>query len=278
MLVTDLAFGWQSTLLQSGSQIHSLVSFLALPWSWILPESMGVPTLEQIEGSRILLKEGILGLATEHLVARKRAVDRFDFSLPRYKRLVARMRSPQMDIKVRHTRGSIAANRAPLPDPFLENPCNEGWVEEKKEKVPVNGYQKISGLVIGSARVYPESAMASACQALEAQLGVNVTQSCSLSLDLEKDLSLLEPLVPSHGKAPVIMLQEVWQPPIRGVLHYIVQIRQSLFPDRPFWIFLTQTPGADSPGVDNEDINYQVWKTAVAQMNDPDIILERWMS
>jgi len=29
-------------------------------------------------------------------------------------------------------------------------------------------------------------------------------------------------------------------------------------------------------GVEKQDMDYKVWETAVAQLNDPGIILERW--
>ena len=53
----DLAFGWASTLEVSSDQIQGLVHALAFPWhSWI-PDA--VPTLAQIQGSRIVLTEGL---------------------------------------------------------------------------------------------------------------------------------------------------------------------------------------------------------------------------
>ena len=67
--VTDLAFGWQSTLQVGAAGMHALVGFLAAPWSW-LPDHWGLtPTLAQIEGSRIVLKEGISTLTSADLVA-----------------------------------------------------------------------------------------------------------------------------------------------------------------------------------------------------------------
>ena len=67
--VTDLAFGWQSTLQVGAQGMHSLVSILSRPWSW-LPAQWGLtPTLAQIEGSRIILKDGIQALASADLVA-----------------------------------------------------------------------------------------------------------------------------------------------------------------------------------------------------------------
>ena len=66
---SDLAFGWQSTLQLSGEVIHRAVQLAALPWSWFLAGATGYPSLAEIEGSRIILKEGIYHLATEDLVA-----------------------------------------------------------------------------------------------------------------------------------------------------------------------------------------------------------------
>ncbi|MCP4671848.1 MAG: DUF2868 domain-containing protein, partial [Desulfobacula sp.] len=54
--VSDMAFGWQSTLITSSSSVHDLVSFVAFPWSWFIPGTISFPNLEQIEGSRIILK------------------------------------------------------------------------------------------------------------------------------------------------------------------------------------------------------------------------------
>ncbi len=67
--VTDLAFGWQSTLQIGAQRMHSLVSVLALPWSGF-PAQWGLtPTLSQVEGSRIILKDGIHALTSADLTA-----------------------------------------------------------------------------------------------------------------------------------------------------------------------------------------------------------------
>ncbi len=66
---SDLAFGWQSTLQISSEVLHRAVQLAALPWSWFLPASAGYPSLAEIEGSRIILKDGMYGLATGNLIA-----------------------------------------------------------------------------------------------------------------------------------------------------------------------------------------------------------------
>ncbi|MCW8906655.1 MAG: DUF2868 domain-containing protein [Sedimenticola sp.] len=47
LLVTDLAFGWSSTLEPGGGTIHQLTSFLAWPWQALWPAA--VPSIELIE-------------------------------------------------------------------------------------------------------------------------------------------------------------------------------------------------------------------------------------
>ncbi len=309
VLVTDLAFGWQSTLFTSGSQIHDIVSWLAFPWAWLMPDSMAVPSLAQIEGSRILLKDGIMGLATENLVAwwpflctgilvygvllrlglvmvaglsEKKALARFDFQQPRYKRLVVRMRSPRMDVDIRETGGSKAKSRAPLPTPDPLAPVSIrddlSKSEDNKKKADTGSIQLTPALVLASPRVYPDAVMGSIAEALEVQLGVKISAAAHISFDFPDDENLLLNQASGHPTGPVVVLQEVWQPPIRGLLHYYVQLKTRIFPDHDLWIFLTQTPGEEQMNVTACDVNYQVWKTAVAQLNDPDIILERWMS
>ncbi len=66
---SDIAFGWQSTMQFSAEAIHHFVMLAALPWSWFVPQANSIPTLAEIEGSRIILKEGIYHLTTGNLIA-----------------------------------------------------------------------------------------------------------------------------------------------------------------------------------------------------------------
>jgi hypothetical protein len=66
---TDLAFGWQSTLHLGPENLYSLVRIIATPWSWLLPANLAFPSLMEIEGSRIILKDGTLHLLTANLTS-----------------------------------------------------------------------------------------------------------------------------------------------------------------------------------------------------------------
>lgn len=68
VLGTDLAFGWQSTLQMSPEAVHALVKVMAAPWAWLLGPH-AYPSPAQIEGSRMVLKEGLTTLATGNLVS-----------------------------------------------------------------------------------------------------------------------------------------------------------------------------------------------------------------
>ena len=305
--VTDLAFGWQSTLFTSGAQIHSFVSWLALPWSWIMPEALVAPSLAEIEGSRILLKEGIAGLATAHLVAwwpflcmgilvygvlaraglvvagyqaQKGALARFDFSRPKFRRLAGRMRSPRMKVTIREAGGSEASPRSPLPVPETRTASPdtpERVISDTSVPVPEDN-TAATALVLASARVYPESALPPVWETLKDQLRMAPEEVVHVTFDITEDGEVLREKVANQAsKGPVVVLQEVWQPPIRGLLLYFRELKAQFFPDRPIWIFLTQTPGEEEMGVAGDDPNFQVWQTAVAQLKDPEIIVERWM-
>ncbi|MCD4678401.1 MAG: DUF2868 domain-containing protein, partial [Desulfobacula sp.] len=121
VVVSDMAFGWQSTLMATSAGVHDLISIMAFPWSWFMPEFFAHPSLEQIEGSRIILKDGISVLATQDLISwwpficlgilfyaviprglliimggfvQKRALRNYNFDRPRFRQLIVRMQSP----------------------------------------------------------------------------------------------------------------------------------------------------------------------------------------
>ncbi len=328
IMVTDLAFGWQSTLLTSGESVHRLVTWMAFPWSWAMPDIF-VPTLEQIEGSRIVLKEGIVGLASEHLAAwwpflcmgllvyalipriviiglahaaRTLALARFDLSRPGYQRLIMRMRTPRMGMDIKATGGSRAEFRAPLPRPepapvvekdegsivmpqpaeILNTPEPEPEPEPEPRPPIVSDAPRVKNntpgaLVLGSARGFEDSDMEQIRAGLEQQFGIHVAATVGIHFDFDEDQDRIAAHVKDLGQGPLIVLQEVWQPPIRGLLYYFVQLRE-IFSDSPLWIVTLQTMDQGEKDVAPSDVNFQVWKSAVNQLNDPMTVIERWVS
>lgn len=63
----DIAFGWQSTLQLSDTWVFTMVTALSTPWRWSSHLAATTPTLEEIAGSHIVLKEGIYHLSNQNL-------------------------------------------------------------------------------------------------------------------------------------------------------------------------------------------------------------------
>ena len=138
---TDLAFGWGTALDLNPQFIHDLVSTIALPWGWLFGEGVGYPTLEQIEGSRISLKDPLFLLAAAHLrswrwflvlavccygllprlcllgaslLAQRRLLERLTFTQGRTQALYARLLTPKIETA---THGSGQGPDMPIPAP-----------------------------------------------------------------------------------------------------------------------------------------------------------------
>jgi hypothetical protein len=136
---TDLAFGWGSALDIGPRAVHGLAQTMALPWSWLFGEGVGYPTLEQVAGSRISLKDplflqdagdlrswgwflvlavfsyGLLPrvlLLSASRLARRRALERLPFTHGRTQALYARLVTPRLE-----TAGGASGQGPEMPIP-----------------------------------------------------------------------------------------------------------------------------------------------------------------
>ncbi|MCK5100871.1 MAG: DUF2868 domain-containing protein, partial [Desulfobacteraceae bacterium] len=160
IVVSDMAFGWQSTLMASSHNVHDLVSFIAVPWSWFIQESTAMPSLDQIQGSHIILKHGINVLTTQDLASwwpflslailfyaviprgliiiagsffQKLSLNYFNFANPKFRQLIIRMRSPVIEINT----GEIVVNQE-FADNVDKVKLNPGSLTYEQNVVPGN--------------------------------------------------------------------------------------------------------------------------------------------
>ncbi len=139
---TDLAFGWQTALDLSPQFIHGLARVVATPWGWLFGEGVGYPSLEQVAGSRILLKDPlslldagdlrswrwflVLAVCTYGLLPRllllgaslltqRHLLERLPFTQGRTQALYARLLTPTVEIA---THGSGHGTAMPIPAPI----------------------------------------------------------------------------------------------------------------------------------------------------------------
>ena len=138
---TDLAFGWQTALDLSPQFIHDLARFVATPWGWLFGEGIGYPSLEQVAGSRILLKDPLSLLDAGHLrswrwflvlavctygllprllllgaslLTQRHLLERLPFTQGRTQALYARLLTPTVETA---THGSGHGTAMPIPAP-----------------------------------------------------------------------------------------------------------------------------------------------------------------
>lgn len=291
VLVTDLAFGWQSTLVSGSSAIHDIVSTMAVFWRWLLPEGIGYPGIDQIEGSRIILKDGIHAMATTDLVswwpflcmsvicyslipriflmiagiwARSYQTSHFDFEKPRFKQILLRMQSPVLDIK---------DEKEEVEDPSAK--MAEIQVPSHDLKLKAAMLNSRACLLI-AGDVFGEDAINRIIRHLKANLFLDVEQIISICHDFEKDAAKLAQIAQS-GSGQAVLIFEVWQPPIRGVLFYIQKLKSYLPEKVNLYILLTQDAGQQDLSVDSSDINFMIWEKAVSGLGYQDIIVRRFV-
>jgi hypothetical protein len=314
-----MAFGWQSTLMTTSTGVHDMISWIALPWSGFLPLDLAHPTLEQIQGSRIVLKDGISVLATRDLVswwpflcmstlfyaviprgvlvltgilAQRRVLGQFNFERPGFRQVIVRMQSPVLDIDDSEDRKAQAGAGTDPGDqgPAVQNPMDqnradgnlsgqaiENQIMENRAMAnqATNGITGHKAIILASKSVYQEPIIQKIISHIQAHLFVDVQETIRIEFDLKKDAHALDRL--GLGDAdPVILLHEVWQPPIRGVLHYISQVRAALAREKSLFILLTRDPGQENLSVDPEDMDYLVWKKAILKLKHPGIRVKRF--
>lgn len=306
----DVAFGWQSTLAPSPMWAHDLVSFISLPWSWWAPQSLAGPTAVEIEGSRIILKQGISALSTAHLAswwpflcfsllfytilprlalvvtgvfAGKAALTGFDFNRPRFRRLIIRMKSPIMDIRLKEdpvTRPVEVKKKAPVSskpaEPAKEkrpSPPREGKTE-KEPATPPEQKKMDQALILADINVFDSTAQSDIRGLIQEQFFLEAGDTVPVTFDVKTDAQAILAGAKENADT-VILLQEVWQPPIRGLLYYITELKRTALEEHNLWILLTRTPGEGSLGLDAGDTDFQVWRKTVLALDNADIRVER---
>ncbi|MDO9263774.1 MAG: DUF2868 domain-containing protein, partial [Desulfosalsimonadaceae bacterium] len=288
--ITDLAFGWQSTLHPDPTTVHGLVQVISAPWSW-LPSAL--PTTEQIEGSKIILKEGMAHLATSDLVSwwpfllfallfygllprllllaygirkQTRAVNRIDFSSSDCDRLIQRMQTPVMAAEGRR----YVTRQTPAPvvlpeDTAVTNDLN------------VRDY-------LGQAIVLVPEDIDDRCSDYDLEerisdvLGLEVSFRLRSGMTPETDMAELEKILADSGEsAPstrLIFIQEAWQPPIRETMTWLRSLRETAGKNTGIIVGLVGKPVHGLTFTSPDDTDRVIWEQAVNRLADPFIRVE----
>lgn len=293
VLGTDVAFGWQSSILFSAEMVHRVVKIVALPWSWLFPPGIAHPSLAQIEGSHMILKDGIYHLATRDLVSwwpflclavlcyglvprllllalgvffKDRALARLDFSHSLADRLVQRMETPLLDTlgEPRPAPPEAAETAPPAPADALESPEPGAAQRRLVALIPEDlfddcGREELESL---TSRVF----------------GSRIRETLRVAAEDPAAPALLGRLAEAareNGGIDLLVLREAWQPPILEDLAFIRSLRQAVGERARIQLGLIGRPSPETIFTRVMETDWKVWQQKIASMGDPYLRLER---
>jgi len=292
VVTADIAFGWQSTIQLSPVAVHNLAENIALPWSWAVQGDTAFPTLSQIEGSRIILKEGIYHLATPDLVswwpflclavlvygllprlllffgtfiAQRRCLSTLTFRQGVYAQLLQRMTTPLVS-----TRGNTVEDR----DATAKSPVPSGSEQ----------LQATAGMIAApNLLVMIPDEICDDCTPDEIEATVNkgamhsIQEIIRINQDYEADKDMLTTLRNRDRMAEtdILLIQEAWQPPILEYIDFIKQLRKAVGTGPCIRIGLIGKPRPDTIFTPATEDNLKVWDRKITAIGDPCIYSER---
>jgi hypothetical protein len=281
ILTSDLAFGWQSTLQFSAEAIHRAVMLVALPWSWFVPQASSYPSLAEIEGSRIILKEGIYHLTTGNLIAwwpflvfcllfyglfirttlfvigkimEHSSLKNLQLDTPACLALIRRMQTPLVSTQAQ---------------PELEKTTPEEYPRLKKLTVPQSAAHLLDQVALIPDDIYdlcPEEEIAPLLQ----KRGFSLAEVHRFMVSYDKDRQLLQLLTEKEWKPGegLFILMEGWMVPLVDFLSYLKELRAVLPKNTIINLGLVGKPNAASfAPLAPED--YTLWKKKIAAVGDP---------
>jgi hypothetical protein len=294
VLFSDIAFGWQSTVQFGPQVVHDLVRTIALPWSAFVPEGIAYPSLAEIEGSRMVLKEGIYFLATGDLIAwwpfllfavifygllprtllliggliaRNRALARLGFEFSDSDRLIHRLESPRVSTEGSPTSGPDL----PAGGEAIQSATSAAttWQASSTDR-------SIVALVPDD--IFDDCTESDLRSVVGQTLGYRVTETLRIGEGYEAERAVLAELSRKdwgNGRPHVLVVLEGWQPPIREVLGFIRELRETVGERTGIAVGLVGKPRPDTLFTPVSETDWRVWRQKIGGLGDPYLRLER---
>lgn len=227
LAVTDRAFGWQSSLTGSAETVQAVISTLALPWSAFIES--GLPTLEQIQTTHILLGSGaaeslqqqdfkawwpfmmlcvlVYGLLPRLLIwlfaaiRERNLLENLDFADYHYQALWRRMQSVDL-----HSYGKPSEHSA----------------EADEAHTPVETIRQIASQPSLNVYLQRDTLSRYAEEYLKTWLPLSDEHQANI-----QTIDQLAEIQPTSG-LPAYLIVEGWQPPIEETLHGLAEVAERL--------------------------------------------------
>lgn len=288
VIFSDMAFAWQSSLQLSPEVVAQLVQWLALPWSWIEPEA--VPTLAQIQGSQMVLKEGVGHLATADLqswwpflccsvavygllprclllvfgwLRQRRALEQLHFASLQLRSLLQRLTAPRLD-----THGMQLSVVVPIE-------AADGSAPQSEMIAPTPAPQPVAARAVdcsvqGQAVVLIAEELYDDCPLQELRSHLATQFPDLIVTPLAFDGFTPPALLPSAegAAAEVLVLAEAWQPPLKETESLLAQLRQTVGSSTPITIVLVGKPAATTMFTPVPSEQLHLWQQKMRALGD----------
>jgi len=281
IITSDIAFGWQSTVQFSSSGLHQLVQLIALPWSWLVPADIAYPSLSAIEGSRIILKDGIFHLATENLISwwpflvlclifyglllrlllaglghyfHYRTLKNLSFTSTDSMSILRRMQTPTVSTQ------AVPISPSPASLPIEQtDPASHSDLPEPSSVT-------ITLLIPADIAEYHQ---AETIVKLLKHHGFTVDQQHIVMENYESDKALTTFFAGNKENNSVLLIQESWLPPIGDLFTFLKGLRKSVGTKTSIFIGLIGKSKKMNMFSPPTSLDRSVWKQKIAGLGDP---------
>lgn len=301
VVFSDMAFGWQSSLQLSAQQVAEGVRLVALPWSWFLPEGVAYPSLAQVEGTQIILKDGIYHLATQDLVSwwpflcmallvygllprllllvsglvqYRRQLDRLELRSPETRRLLQRMTTPQVETAGEGTDDLHLRRPQAIPLEATAIKPVSGQDKETIVQASAGPAFHIRRLILAPEEILAYLDSSTLEQALQAMAGPGESKVHMLPFAAAEEQELLSQISAAHAAAQldeIYLVQEAWMPPLQETCNLLKRLRQASDAATPLTILLVGKPQADTPLAPVQPEHADIWRKKMQAMADPSL-------
>jgi len=301
---SDLAFGWQSTIQLSSQFVADLVQWIAVPWAWLLGSST-YPDLNQIQGSRMILKDGFYHLTSSDLVSwwpflclaiccycllprivlfmagtfgRKKSLAHISFHRPDHNQLLHRLLSPRLETSLK-----TKTDGRPIIAP-AEQWYDDAQIADHPKTIPVKIVKQKRGKTGDSAipvvngellalipdELFDDCDLNQLEQFCQQAYGYRIGRSLRINEEYSDNNLILSQLKQKDDAIcpPLLILQEAWQPPIQEMLRFLKELRLHCDEETHIIVALIGKPNPDTLFTEVSKTDLQIWQQKTATLLD----------
>lgn len=302
---TDLAFGWGSSLQIDPRVIYEIARIIALPWSPLFGEGVGYPSLEQVAGSRIVLKDPLFILYAEDLrswgwfltlalitygllprllllgfsiLAQRRALAHLPFTHARTQGLYARLVTPSLETA--QTGSGVGPDMA-IPDaPASAGPLSDPAPSDQGggpggPSIPVDACLLMVHIDVDE--MLEDADRERLRGLLRRHTGWQIAATCLFGGSSRMTKAAIGAVNAARWQSPpprVVLVEDGTQPPITESLGFLRKLRAAVGAQGQIVLLLVGDADATDRLRPLSEFDFLDWQRKIDQMGDPYLRLE----